>query len=133
FRHSFWAGVYEISIAPYTIAATTMALLNPKSGKFKVTDKGTNAEGTRFDIRTSSVTLTLVALSLVALMIGFPARLIAFAFSASDPFELDSILINSIWALSNLVMLVAAACVGIEQAQQRLAPRVKREFQCEVE
>ena len=38
FRHSFWAGVYEISVAPYTAAVTLLALINPRSGTFQVTD-----------------------------------------------------------------------------------------------
>jgi len=133
YRHSFWAGVYEIAIAPYTIMATLLALVRPASGKFNVTDKGTNADTLSFNLRMCKVTLLLVALSLVALMIGFPMRLAAVGFAVSDATELDSILINSLWVLANLVMLVAAACVGIEQPQQRTAPRIKRDFQCELE
>jgi len=132
YRHSFWAGVYEISIAPYTSLVTLMALWKPGAGKFNVTDKGANVDQARFDIATASGTLVLVGLSLLALMIGFPMRLLAFGLTASDPAELNSILINSLWAVANLVMLVAALCVGIEQPQQRLAPRVKRGFPCEL-
>ncbi len=132
YRHSFWAAVYEISIAPYTAAATLLAMFNPRLGKFNVTDKGVNLDQARFDFRTSWMTLALLGLSLLGLMVLFPARLLWFAWHGSDPSELSSLVLNSLWALSNLVILVAAACVGLEQAQQRRAPRVKRRFDCEI-
>jgi cellulose synthase (UDP-forming) len=132
FRHSFWAGVYEISIAPYTALATLTAMLRPSAGAFNVTDKGTNLDRATYDVRTSAMTLVLAGLTLVALMIGFPLRVAAFGLYSQDPTELDSILINSLWALANLVTLVAAACVGIEQPQQRQTPRVRRDFECEI-
>ena len=132
FRHSFWAGVYEISIAPYTAAVTILALLSPRSGTFQVTDKGTNVDDARFDLSTSFVTVILLALSVVALMFAFPARLVAFNLGATDPAELDSILINSAWALANVFVLIASAFVGYEQPQQRRSPRVPRTFACDL-
>jgi cellulose synthase (UDP-forming) len=130
FRHSFWAGVYEISVAPYTAAVTLLALINPRSGTFQVTDKGTNVDRARFDFSTGIVTVVLLTLSIVGLVIAFPTRLVAFSLTTSNPAELDSILINSAWALANLFVLVAAACVAYEQPQQRRSPRVKRSFVC---
>src|SRR5215471_12383578 len=78
-RHSFYAGVYEVSIAPYTAAVTLLALVNPRLGKFNVTDKGTNLEAARFDYRTSWPTLGLLGMSALALMIAFPLRLIVYS------------------------------------------------------
>jgi len=132
FRHSFWAGVYEVSIAPFTAAVTFLALLNPRLGKFNVTDKGTHLDQAHFDFHTSWVTLLLLSLSILGLMVAFPLRLIIFRYRATDPSELDSILINSLWALGNLTTLIAAACVAFEQPQQRKFPRVKRNFPCEL-
>jgi cellulose synthase (UDP-forming) len=132
FRHSFWAAVYEVSIAPYTAGVTLLALLNPRLGKFNVTDKGTNLNESYFDLRTNWVTVVLLGLSMAALMVAFPVRLLWFVYYGGPHSELDSILLNSVWVVLNLIILVAATCVGLEQPQQRLAPRVKRRFPCEL-
>jgi cellulose synthase (UDP-forming) len=132
FRHSFWAGVYEISIAPFTAGVTLLALVNPRLGKFNVTEKGTNLEKAHFDYSTSWGTLILLGLSVLALMAGLPLRLVFFNASITPVTELHAILINSIWALGNVFMLVAAACVAYEQPQQRRSPRVARDFICEL-
>jgi cellulose synthase (UDP-forming) len=130
YRHSFSAGVYEVSIAPYTTAVTLLAIINPRLGKFNVTDKGSNLDVARFDYRTSLPTLTLLGLTVLGLMIAFPARLLAFARNGGDPANLDAVLINSVWALANFVTLIAAACVAYERPQHRIAPRVRRNYPC---
>jgi cellulose synthase catalytic subunit (UDP-forming) len=132
YRHSFWGGVYEVSIAPYTAWVTLLALFNPRLGKFNVTDKGTNIAAARFDFGTSRGTLVLLGLSLVALMLAFPLRLALFDAATGAPAELHAILINALWALANLVTVVAATCVAYEQPQQRRAPRVLRDFPVEL-
>ena len=133
FRHSFWAAVYEVSIAPYTAGVTLLALLNPRLGRFNVTDKGAHLKEAYFDLRTSWATVLLLGLSMVALMVAFPARLLWLLQHAGPPSELNSILLNSVWVVFNLIILVAASCVGLEQPQLRLAPRVKRRFLCALE
>ncbi len=132
YRHSFWASVYEVSIAPFTAGVTLLALLNPRLGSFDVTAKGTTVDRARFDLKSSRLTLLLLALSGAALVVAFPLRLILFATSRSDPSVLDAIVINSLWAFGNLIMLVAATCVAYEQPQQREVPRVKRRHPCEL-
>lgn len=132
FRHSFWAGVYEVSIAPYTAGVTLMAMLNPRLGKFNVTDKGASLDESYFDLRTSRGTVALLVLTLAAMTIAFPLRIYWYTRGAGDPAELDAILLNSFWAVANLFTLVAATCVGLEQPQQRGAPRVKRSWPCAV-
>ena len=129
-RNSFCAGVYEVSIALYTAAVTLLALINPRMGKFNVTDKGTNLDVACFDYRTSWPTLALLGLSTIGLMIAFPLRLFVYGRHGSDPADLDAILINSVWAFVNFVILVAAACVAYEQPQHRKAPRVRRNYPC---
>jgi cellulose synthase (UDP-forming) len=133
FRQSFWAGVYEVSIAPYTAGVTLLALISPKMGKFNVTDKGTQLSAARFDFQTGWVSLALIALSLLGLMVAFPARLLWFSLHGVETSELHSILINTPWALANLLTLIAAACVAYEQPQQRKAPRIERDFECVLE
>jgi len=131
-RHSFWAGVYEVSIAPFTAGVTLLALLNPRLGRFNVTEKGTSLDRARFDYSTSWVTLALLALSVAALMVALPLRLALFQPAVTPAGELHATLINSVWVLANSAILVAAACVAYEQPQQRRAPRVARDFACEV-
>lgn len=130
FRHSFWAAVYEVSVAPYTAGVTLLALLSPRLGKFNVTDKGTNVESARFDFETSRGTLVLLGLSVAALMVAFPARLLLFDRGSSTAAELNATLVNAAWVLANLATLVAAASVAYEQPQQRRSPRVLRNFTC---
>jgi len=130
YRHSFCAGVYEVSIALFTATVTMLAVINPKLGKFNVTDKGTNLDRARFDYRTSWPTLTLLALSTLGLMIAFPLRLLAYGRYGGDPADLDAIMINSVWAVANFITLLAAACVAYERPQHRTAPRVRRVYPC---
>jgi hypothetical protein len=72
----------------------------------------------------------LLGISVLGLMVAFPIRLFLYGSHGSSPAELDAILINSIWAAANFVTLLAAACVGFERPQRRVAPRVAREFEC---
>src|SRR5262249_714188 len=109
---------------------TLLALINPRFGKFNVTDKGMHEAEARFDYRTASPTLLLLIISVLGLMIAFPLRLFLYAHHGSDPAELDAILINSIWPIANFVTLLAAACVAYERPQRRIAPRVRRAYCC---
>ena len=129
FRHSFWSGVYEISIAPFVAGVTLLALVNPRLGKFNVTDKGKNVDHARFDMRSARFTVALIASSVIALVIALPIRVFLFR---NNYGELDSAMLNSAWAIGNLVALIAAACVAYEQPQQRRAPRIKRDFRCDL-
>ncbi len=130
YRHSFWSGVYEISIAPFTAGVTLLALINPRLGKFNVTDKGSQVSEARFDFRTSRVSLLLIALSVIGLTIAFPLRVWLFQ---NRPAELDSAMFNGVWALGNLILLLAAACVAYEQPQQRRSPRIVRRWACQLQ
>lgn len=132
YRHSFWAAVYEVSIALPTAYVTIAALVNPNKGKFHVTDKGENKDTAVFDWRNTLFIQALLGLTALALTVALPARLIWLALYGTETSELDSILLNSFWAMANLITLVAAVCVGIEQPQQRRAPRLARHFACTV-
>jgi cellulose synthase (UDP-forming) len=132
YRHSFFGAVYELSIAPFVAGVTLLALVNPRLGKFNVTDKGDRRDESRLDLANSRAVAALLALTLAGLAIGFPLRLFWFSSHGGDPSQLDSIVMNSLWALGNLFLLIASFCVAIEQAQQREAPRLKRSFRCEL-
>ena len=64
--------------------------------------------------------------------LAFPLRLASYDAASVAPAELHAILINALWALANLTTLAAAACVAYERPQQRAAPRVPRDFACEL-
>jgi cellulose synthase (UDP-forming) len=130
YRHSFWGSVYEVSIAPFTAFVTCLALLAPGRGRFNVTDKGANLDEARWDVANSWGTLALLGATVLSLAVAFPLRLSAYARGGVEPSELDSILINSLWALANVWTLIAACCVAYEQPQQRSAPRTRRDFGC---
>jgi hypothetical protein len=65
-------------------------------------------------------------------LVAFPLRLLRFGAHGGAPAELDSLIVNSVWAFGSLAILVATACVGYEQPQQRRAPRILRDFPCEL-
>jgi cellulose synthase (UDP-forming) len=64
---------------------TLLALINPKLGKFNVTEKGTRVDRAQFDYRTSWPILGLLLLSALALMIAFPVRLVMYSRHGVDP------------------------------------------------
>lgn len=132
YRHSFWSSVYEVSIAPFTAGVTLLAMVNPRLGKFNVTDKGTNLESARFDFSTSKTTLVLLGLSFLALAVALPVRLVLFDPGQHDPTVLHAVLINGVWVLGNLISLLATACVAYEQPQQRANFRIGRDLPCRV-
>ena len=54
-RHTFWAEVYETVLAWYVALPTTVALINPRLGKFNVTAKGGLVDEPYFEDRKSVV------------------------------------------------------------------------------
>ena len=76
YRHSFWAEVYETVLAWYVAWPTTMALVNPRIGKFNVTAKGGLVSEQYFDWTISRPYTILVALNLLAFGIGIGRLLV---------------------------------------------------------
>jgi cellulose synthase (UDP-forming) len=117
-RHSFWNEIYETVLAPYILMPTLLALINPKLGKFNVTDKGTTLEETRFDHHIAAPTTWLLVLNLIGVCV-VPYRLIV-----TDPTHPGTVLSNLVWILFNMVILGVAAAVANEQQQRRTAVRI---------
>src|SRR5579863_8641601 len=69
-RHSFWNEIYEAVLAPYILAPTLLALINPKLGKFNVTDKGSTLSDTRFDSKIATPTKWLLFVNFLGLAIA---------------------------------------------------------------
>jgi len=117
-RHSFWNEIYETVLAPYILAPTLLALINPKLGKFNVTDKGSTLSETRFDRHIAAPTTWLLAINLLGVCLT-PYRLIV-----TDPQHPGTVLSNLIWILFNMVILGVAAAVANEQKQRRTSVRI---------
>jgi cellulose synthase (UDP-forming) len=117
-RHSFWAELYEATLAWYIFRPTLVALLNPKFGKFNVTAKGGLVEKEFFDWKISEPYLIMLALNVTGLFIGV-IRLFWW-----NRFEVDTVVLNLLWTVYNLVILGATIAVATETKQVRSSHRV---------
>lgn len=117
-RHSFWAEVYEATLAWYILRPTMVALINPKLGKFHVTAKGGIVEKEFFDWKISAPYLIMLALNIAGFCVGI------FRLFWWNVFEADTVLLNMIWTVYNLIILGAAVAVATESKQVRSSHRV---------
>ncbi len=120
-RFSFWNEVYEFAMSFQAGMVTLLALINPKLGTFNVTDKGMAVTERSFDwasARALMVVTGLVALSLATVPFWFLLR----------PEDSEAVVINILWAGFNLVLLVSALLVALEQPQLRRAHRLDRQL-----
>jgi cellulose synthase (UDP-forming) len=122
YRHSFWNEAYESVLSWYIALPTTVALINPRLGKFNVTAKGGLVEHDFFDWRISAPYLALVTLNCIGALIAIPRLFIW------NSFEADTVAINLIWTLFNLTLLGAVLGVAAETRQVRAAHRVAKKM-----
>jgi cellulose synthase (UDP-forming) len=122
YRHSFWNEAYESVLSWYIALPTTVALINPRLGKFNVTAKGGLVEHDFFDWRISAPYLALVILNVIGALIAIPRMFIW------NSFEADTVVINLIWTLFNLTLLGAVLGVAAETRQVRAAHRVAKQM-----
>jgi len=118
-RHSFWNEIYESVLAPYILAPTLLALINPKLGKFNVTSKGSTLSETQFDKKIATPTRWMLALIFCRLL-AVPYRLLV-----SDPEHPGAVIMNAVWVIFNIVILGVAAAVALEQKQRRGSVRIE--------
>ncbi len=118
-RFSFWNEIFEYAMAFQDGLVTFMALLNPKLGSFNVTDKGVKVSRRTFDWASVWVLLVVGTLSLVSLF-TIPYWLIT---GLQQP---DAVWINAIWVSVNVMLLIAAILVAVEQPQLRQSHRLNR-------
>ena len=117
-RHSFWGEVYESVLAWYITLPTTVALFNPRLGKFNVTAKGGLVTEKFFDWTISAPYIFLVFTNLLGIVIGI-GRLLWW-----NAYEPGTVLLNLTWTLFNMIILGAAISVASESRQVRLNHRV---------
>jgi cellulose synthase (UDP-forming) len=120
FRHSFWNEAYEAVLSWYIALPTSVALIAPRLGKFNVTAKGGLVKSEFFDWRISAPYLVLVVLNVFGALLAVP-RLLYW-----NSYEADTVVLNLIWTLFNLILLGAVLGVAAETRQVRHAPRVPK-------
>lgn len=119
-RHSFWSEIYETVLAMFLVRVTIETIINPKRGKFNVTEKGGLLEKGYFDFKAVYPNMILALL----LVIGIVRGIVSLATSSSDLLTFQALLLNSIWATFSLLTVMAALAVGRERRQSRTVTRV---------
>ncbi len=126
FRYAFWDQVYETILAFYILVPTLTALLRPRAGVFKVTDKGATIEHGGLDRRLAWPYAAMLVALAVGLAVG-AARLLA---TGGD--DVGTVLVNAAWSAGSIVVLGAALCVAWEQPQRRATYRVAMQLRAMV-
>jgi cellulose synthase (UDP-forming) len=118
YRHSFWGEIYESVLALYILRPTLATLINPKRGKFNVTEKGGLLPNDYFDYKIVRPHLIIMGLLTIALVIGVVRWLL------SDFADTEVLVLNVAWAIFNLLTISAAVAVGRETRQLRSSVRL---------
>jgi cellulose synthase (UDP-forming) len=119
YRHSFWNEIYEAVLAPYILAPTLLAFINPRLGKFNVTGKGSITESAQYDSKIARPTKWMLLLNFIGLLIA-PYRILV-----TDQQHVGAVVMNVVWVLFNMVILGVAAAVAYEQKQKRESVRIE--------
>jgi cellulose synthase (UDP-forming) len=122
-RFSFWNEIYEAVLAPYILLPTLLALINPRLGKFNVTSKGGIIRHSYFDRRIALPFLFLLMLNIAGLFMA-ERRYV------TDPAHHDTVMMNAVWTIYNIMILSAAASVAWEKRQRRSHVRVEVRTPC---
>ncbi|GAP98835.1 UDP-forming cellulose synthase catalytic subunit [Leptolyngbya sp. NIES-2104] len=120
-RFSFWNEIYEFAMSFHAGIVTMLAVFNPKLGSFNVTDKGLSVTKRSFDWG-SAKALMIVALLVTAGVAAVPFWLIL------RPQDSEAVLVNMVWSFFNLILIVSALLVALEQPQLRRSHRLDRKL-----
>lgn len=123
-RHSFWSEIYETVLALWLLPVTIATLLDPRKGKFNVTEKGGLLPEGYFDWRAVWPSLVLTVL----LAAGVAAGVHGIATHPWGSLEAQAYLLNGIWATLCLVPALASVAAGRERRQVRARARVEAEL-----
>ncbi|MBU8543627.1 MULTISPECIES: UDP-forming cellulose synthase catalytic subunit [Roseomonadaceae] len=119
-RHSFWSEIYETVLALYLIPVMLATLLDPKKGKFNVTDKGGTLQEGFFDLRAVGPNMVL-ALALIA---GLLSGIYGLSTNPVESLDFQAFALNFLWATLSFVVVLAGLAVGRERRQVRERARV---------
>jgi cellulose synthase (UDP-forming) len=120
-RHSFWSEIYETVLALFLVRVTIVTMINPRAGKFNVTEKGGTLARGFFDLR---AVYPNILLGLVVFL-GILRGLFSMIFQTNSTLVFQALLLNTIWATISLLILLAALAVGRERQQLRTRARVR--------
>ncbi|MCU5773830.1 UDP-forming cellulose synthase catalytic subunit [Erwiniaceae bacterium BAC15a-03b] len=119
YRHSFWSDIYETVLAWYIARPTTVALFNPRKGKFNVTAKGGLVGERHLDWVITRPYMFLVLLNLAGLFAAI------WRLYNGPETEIMTVLVSSVWVLYNMIILGGAVAVSVEARQIRESHRVE--------
>ena len=119
-RHSFWSEIYETVLALYLLPVVLTTLLDPKRGKFNVTDKGGTLEEGYFDLRATGPNFALA----IVLALGLLSGIYGMAANPPDSLEFQAFALNTVWVVLSLLTVLAGLAVGRERRQVRERARV---------
>jgi cellulose synthase (UDP-forming) len=120
-RNSFWSEIYETVLALFLVRVTIVTMINPRAGKFNVTEKGGTLARGYFDLRSVYPNILLALIVFVGILRG----LFSMIFQQDTTLVFQALLLNTIWATISLLILLAALAVGREKQQLRTRARVK--------
>jgi cellulose synthase (UDP-forming) len=120
-RFSFWNEIYEFAMSFQAGIVTILALINPKLGSFNVTSKGQVVTERRFDLDSIRYLVILGSITTVSLL-AVPFWLVI------SPLETQAVIINALWCCFNILLVMAACLVALEQPQLRRAHRLPRQL-----
>ncbi len=119
-RHSFWSEIYEAVLAVYLLPVTLATLLDPRRGRFNVTDKGGTLEEGYFDLRAVGPNMVLA----LALILGVLAGGYGMVANPPGSLEFQAFALNLFWATLCLLTVLAGLAVGRERQQMRERARI---------
>jgi cellulose synthase (UDP-forming) len=120
-RHSFWGEIYETVLAFHILKPTLVTLVDPKRGKFNVTDKGGLLDKGFFDYSMVKPHLITLGLLVAAMVIG----VIRHFWAQLTPPDPNVLILNLLWATFSVITLMAAVATAMEQRQLRAATRLE--------
>lgn len=123
-RRAFWGEIYETLLAFHLVGPSLLPLIDPKRGKFNVTDKGGLLREGFFDVRI--LTPLIITATLLTAGIGYGLFKIFFAHATAS--DAQTALLNIAWSLFNLLIVFTAISVGRESRQVRNAVRVQADM-----
>jgi cellulose synthase (UDP-forming) len=114
-RMAFWGEIYETLLAFHLLIPTLVTLVDPKRGKFNVTDKGGHLEKGYFDWPLMWPHIVTAAL----LILGLGLAASRFLIGEIDAPRAFTVAMNTVWTVFSLLVLLTAIAVGRETRQVR--------------
>lgn len=124
-RRPFWSEIYETILAFHLAPVTVMTLINPRKGKFNVTEKGSIVGQDYFDWRVVRPHLICIALLLTGVALALAKQFYSpYLFNI----QIDTLVINLVWALFSVAILLVAVATAWERRQSSPFVQMPRRF-----